>query len=216
MSGSATENTNSKLEPFHNFRKVVEEFADKSSRAREQSIYGYYQMRSNDPEHPLSPQEKYMKELRDSLDKFEEYLRKFAEKHPDIPLEIKTLYLDHHPNHPEEHHNPCSLSVTALFGKKPEKLANIMVSVFDYREIPTITLNFGNREIYCDRFGKAYEDAKLKEVCQQHSSTVARKLQAKKDREILNASPQPKVKYKAQTLLNKIATFFSKRQNSDK
>lgn len=213
MSDKTAENTIDNLKPFHDFRKVVEEFADKSSRAREPSIYGYHQIRSNDPEHPLSPQEKYMKELRDSLDKFESYLHKFIEKHPDIPLEISISYLDHHPDNPDEHHYPSSLRVTALFGKKPERLANIMVSTFDYREIPTITLNFGNREIYCDRFGKAYEDAKLAKVCKQHSFNIAQKLQAKKNKEVLNASPQPKIKYKAQTLLNKIAAFFNKKQN---
>lgn len=216
MVNSVAENTMSKLKPFHVFRKVVEEYADKASTEREPSIYGYHMMRSNDPENPLSPQEKYMKELRDGLDKFETYLTKFIEKHPDINIEITPSYLDHNSHNPDEHHIPFHLLVSASFGKKAEKIADIMVSTYDYRGIPDIAIHFGNREIYYDRFGKAYEEARLKDICQKHSCSVAQRLQMKKDREILNASPQPKVKYKAQTLMTKIVSFFSKSQNDEK
>jgi len=215
MSDKAAENIDDKLKPFRAFRKVVEEYADKMSKEKEQTVFGYYQMRSNDPKNPLSPQEQYMKELRDSLDKFEGYLAKFAEKHPDMPFEIQTSYMDHNPKNPEEHHLPFQLKVEAKFGKKSERLADISISTYDYRGLPDITINFGNREIYCDRFGKAYEKAMMDRICQKKSFLIAQKLQTKKDREILNASPQPKIKYKAQTLVNKITSFFSKKQNDD-
>lgn len=216
MSENTTENTVDKLKAFRDFRKVLEEYADKTSTDKEQTVYGYYQMHSNDPENPLSQQEKYMKELRESLDKFEAYLTKFAEKHPELPLDIQARYLDHHADNPQEHHLPFQLKIEAKLSKKPEKLADISVLTYDYRGLPDISIRFGNREIYNDRFGKAYEQAQTKKICRQSSFRIAQKLQTKKDREILNASPQPKIKYKAQTLVNKIASFFSKKQNDDK
>ena len=151
-----------------------------------------------------------MKELRESLDKFGEYLAKFIDKHPDIPIDIQPRYLDNNPDNPEEHHHPYQLKVEAKFGKQSEKVADILVSTFDYRGLPDIKIQFGNREIYCDRFGKAYEKAQLAKICQRQSFIVEQKLHNKKSREIFPPSPKPKLQYKAEMLLNKITSLFKK------
>ena len=40
MSDNVTENITDSLKPFYDFKKVVEEYADKTSSCREQTIYG--------------------------------------------------------------------------------------------------------------------------------------------------------------------------------
>lgn len=173
------------------FMAVADEYVDKTTKLNMPKIYGgSYLYRDGVYS---NPQAEYMADLRKNMENFKSYITKFMKSHPEIPISAEDTYWDGGFKNPKEHHHPASLTIIADFPNKKNEIAKLSVSDSDYRNIPTIRMTFGKKNLYEDRLGLKWEEEETQKRIAKSLGNVQEHINKGKSDDILNPSPAHKI-----------------------